>query len=348
LVALAVGASACVWAAGAGGQGDAEKARQLLLKTLERNFKQNVIALISQRGPTDSESFQRIQVQISRDGKMRQTVIYPLSMQGVETIDDGRQSATYLPDENLILVQESSRLLPNDTVTRINLTVKNYSLSLTGTSKIAGQLAAVVTATPRSRIMERRRYYIDQDTGFLLQLETIDSGGTPRIAFRTQQVSYPPKISNATFKVDLDSREDQKIVYRRRTGLFDGVVKATPSIGFEPVLPKELPHGFQMQDAQINDSGNYRSIAVRITDGLVKGTVYQYSTSTAKNLKAMPGTTVGDAAGVRFFIAADIPEAAREQILEAFVEAARKGAYLSDPGPTAFLELSPVLHALTR
>lgn len=325
LIAFAVGASACVWAAGGWGQNDADRARQLLLKTLERNFSQNVIALISQRGPTGGTSFQRIQVQISRDGKMRQTVIYPLSMQGVETIDDGKQSATFLPDEDLILVQESSRLLPNDTATRINLTVKNYSLSVTGTSKVAGQTAAIVTATPRNSAMEKRRYYIDQATGFLLQLETIDRGGSPKIAFRTQQVSYPSSIPGATFKVDLANRVGQKIAYRRRTGLFDGVSKATPSIGFEPVLPRELPLGFAMQDAQINDSGNYRSIAVRITDGLVKGTVYQYSTVTAKHLKAMPGTTIGDAGGVRFFIAADIPESARERILEAFIEAAKKG-----------------------
>lgn len=323
LLALTAGAIAC--AAGGWGQGDAEKARLLLLKTLERNFSQNVMAIISQRGPSEAETWQRIEVQINRDGKMRQTVLAPLTMEGVMTIDDGRQSATFLPDEGLILVQESSRLLPNDTATRINLTVRNYSLSLSGTSKVAGQAAAVVTATPRNKAMEKRRYYIDSETGFLLQLETIDRAGMPKIAFRTQQVSYPAKINSAAFKIDLERKDGQKIVYRRRTGLFDGVPKATPSIGFEPVLPKELPFGFQMQDAQINDSGNYRSIAVRITDGLVKGTVYQYSTSVAKNLKAMPGTTIGDAAGVRFFIAADIPEPARERILESFIDASRKG-----------------------
>jgi len=345
-VVIAAAAGVLVCSAGGLGQ-DAERARQLLLKTLERNFSQNVVALISQRGPGDGDAFQRIQVQISRDGKVRQTVIYPLSMQGVETIDNGQQSATYLPDEGLILVQESSRLLPNDTATRISLTVKNYSLSVSGTSKVAGQSAAIVTATPRSRGLEKRRYYIDQNTGFLLQLETIDGSGNAKVAFRTQQVSYPPKINAEAFKVDLESRDGQKIVYRRRTGLFDGS-KGSPSVGFKPILPSELPFGFAMQDAQINDSGNYRSVAVRITDGLVKGTVYQYSTTTAKNLKAMPGTTIGDAAGVRFFIAADIPESARERILEAFVEAAQKKLWIPRPGPSAQVELSPVLDALTR
>jgi hypothetical protein len=110
-----------------------------------------------------------------------------------------------------------------------------------------------------------------------------------------------------------------------------------------------LPFGFALQDAQINDSGNYRSIAVRITDGLVKGTVYQYSTTTAKNLKAMPGTTIGDAAGIRFFIAADIPEEARERILEAFIEATRKNqSSIIQPGPSARLELLRVQQSLTR
>src|SRR5688500_13007817 len=114
LTALLIGAAACACAGGGGAkrQSDSERARQLLLKTLERTYPNNVIALITQRSPENHGNIQRIQVQISKDGKMRQTVIYPLSMQGVETIDDGKNIATFFPDEKLVIVnrlQSSSR-----------------------------------------------------------------------------------------------------------------------------------------------------------------------------------------------------------------------------------------------
>src|SRR5262249_24876624 len=127
LAVLLVGAVACACAAGGGAKGrqsESERARQLLLKTLERTYSNNVVALITQRSPENHGNFQRIQVQISKDGKMRQTVIYPLSMQGIETIDDGKNVATFFPDEKLVIVQASSKQLPNDTTTRINLTVR--------------------------------------------------------------------------------------------------------------------------------------------------------------------------------------------------------------------------------
>jgi outer membrane lipoprotein-sorting protein len=349
LTFLLLGMAACACAAGHGkDQSEAERARQLILKTLQRTFSQNVIAIIKQRAPENHGSVQRIHVQISSDGKMRQTVIYPLSSQGMETIDDGKLNSTYLPDEKLMLIQESPQLLPNDTLTRINLTVRNYGLALGGTSNIAGLKASIVIATPRHKSLETRRYYIDDRTGFLLQLETVDNTGVVKQAFKAEKVIYPSRISPSTFEIDTEGTDGRKIVYRRRVGLFNGQ-KGTPSLGFEPCLPSELPFGFDVQDAQINDSGKYQSVAVRITDGLVKGTIYQYSLATAKRMRVMAGTSVEEGAGIQFVIYADVPEAVRKRILAAFVEAAKKAA--SD-NPTLGIwgrtELLPEYPALSR
>ena len=309
---------------GGKGQSESERARKLLLKTLERGRPQNVVAIILQRSPGWSDVMQRIQVQISKDGKMRQTVIYPLSMEGVETIDDGRQSATYLPDDKLTLIQESPRLMPNDTLTRMNLTTRNYGLSLAGTSVVAGKTATIVVATPHNRDMETRRYYIDADTGFLLQLETIGKSKEPKLAFKAQVVSYPSSIPSQTFSID-QAKSGKTLVFRRRSGIYDGN-KDAQNLGFEPVFPDALPYGFSVQDAQINDNVQWRSVAVRITDGLIKGTVYQWPAS-SKNVKVreMPGTTMGESGGMKLVVAADVPESVRRRILEAFSDAARRG-----------------------
>ncbi|MBC8063264.1 MAG: hypothetical protein H7Y17_00415 [Chlorobia bacterium] len=348
LTLLFAGTIAFACAGGTKGQSEADRARQLLLKTLQRNFSQNVIAIITQRSPENHGTYQRIQVQISKEGKMRQTVVAPLSVQGVETIDDGNQIATYLPDEKFMFVQESPRLLPDDTMSRVNLAIRNYGLKIGGTSIIAGKSASILVATPRAKDMEVRRYHIDERTGFLLQLETVDSSGTPKVAFKAEQVTYPSRISASTFVIDLASRTGTKIVFRRRFPV-DATVKGTPEIGFEPVMLEGLPNGFEIQDAQINDSGSYRSVAIRITDGLVKGTVYQYSLATAKKMKAMPGTTIGDGSGLRFVVAADVPESVRKRILNAFLDAAKKSdSDLPMVGLLGPVELSQICPAFTR
>lgn len=326
LTALTIGVAASACAAGGGKklQTEASQARELLFKTLDRNYKNNVVAIISQRSPEDNGSYQQIQVQISKDGRVRQTVVYPLSMQGIEKIDDGKQSATILPDDKVILVQESPRTLPDDSETRINLTTRNYGLTLGGTTTVAGHRASIVIAKPRYAGLQSKRYHIDANSGFVLKLETLDSKGTATVAFEAKKVTYPASIGTSAFNLDLDKRDGFEIVTQRRTGFLDSSGKGYVAVGFTPVFPQELPFGFDIQDAQINDSGNHRSLAIRITDGPVKGTVYQYSLATARRMKAMPGTTIGDGSGIRFVVAADVPEAVRKKILNTFIEAARK------------------------
>lgn len=326
LTVLMIGAAACVCAGGGGGAGrqsDSERARALLLKTLERTFTHNVIALITQRSPENHGNVQRIQVQISKDGKMRQTVIYPLSLQGVETIDNGKNIATFFPDEKLVIVQSSPKLQYTDTAARINLTIRNYSLQLGGTTNIAGHIATVVVATPRSKDLETRRYHIDANTGFMLKLETIDKTGVVKAAFSAQQVIYPANISASNFTINLDARADRQIVYDRPPSITQGG-KVPPNLNFEPVIPDSLPYGFELQDVQINDNKSFGSAAVRITDGLIKATVYQYAVADAKKMRLMPGTTIDQGSGIKFVVAAEVPESVRRKILAAFLEAAKK------------------------
>ncbi len=349
LTALVVGAAATACAnGGKRGHSDSSQARELLMKILDRNYRNNIIAIISQRSPDGRGSYQRIQVQISKDGKVRQTVIYPLSLQGVEKVDDGRQSAVFLPDEKLVLVEESPRTLPDDSQTRINLTVRNYGLSVVGNTTIAGQRAAIVVAKPRHAGLESRRYHIDEKTGFILKLETLDAKGTPKLAFQVQQVTYPTNISSSVFSIGLDKKEEYSVISQRRTGFLDGGGKGYVPIGFSPVFPAELPYGFDIQDAQVNDNGYYRCVAIRISDGPIKGTVYQYAQSYARSLKNMTGTSVGDAGGIRFVVAADVPENVRKRILSAFLEATKK-ADQDNPGLGLFWgeELLPEKLSLT-
>jgi hypothetical protein len=96
------------------------------------------------------------------------------------------------------------------------------------------------------------------------------------------------------------------------------------ALGFEPVFPADLPYGFEVQDAQVNDSQSWKSVAVRITDGLIKGTVYQWQSSAKVKIKTMVGTSIGDSNGIRFAVTADVPEAVRQKLLKTFIDAAKE------------------------
>jgi len=306
-------------ASGSGSQSE-DKACQLLLKTLARTYPQNVVALILQRSPENGGVMQRIQVQISRDGKMRQTVIFPLSMEGVETIDDNFRSATYLPDRNLIIFQESRKLMVDDASGRLSMARKNYDLKLGGTSNVAGRTAALVIATPHNNDLETRRFYIDDKTGFLLQLETVNQAGQLTVGFRTQAVSFPSNLPASVFDVRSLPKAADTVSFTRPQSMMIGN-KEGLGLGFQPVLPPKLPYGFYVQDIQINKSPQWRTVAVRITDGLVKATVYQWD-DTSKVEIDTPGTTVDDNGPIKFAVSADAPKAVRLRILRAFADSA--------------------------
>lgn len=325
---------------------ETDKARLLLQKTLERTFPQNVVALIMQRSPDNPSVMQRIQVQISRDGKTRHTVIYPLSMEGVETIDDGIHLTTFLPDRNLLLIHESPRLLPNDTKSRMQMTLRNYDLKLAGNSTVAGRPTTIVLANPHSRDLDSRRYYIDDQTGFLLQLETIDQSGKVRLAFQAKAVSYPPEISPEVFVVSKALRNCDMVPFQRPKSIMSPG-KGSVDIGFDPIQPRNIPYGFTIQDVQVNESKQWRSVAVRITDGLVKATVYQWPEDGAgMDANTMPGTSADVIEGIRIVVAADVPAPARKRILQAFADAARRakaevtGSGVGPFNVGLFLELS--------
>ena len=93
---------------------------------------------------------------------------------------------------------------------------------------------------------------------------------------------------------------------------------------------------------------DWKSVAVRITDGPVKATVYQWPVSANVNVKAMTGTTMGISNGLKFLVAADIPEIARKKILNSFIEAARSSSVQPPMGLVGISELCGGDDAFTR
>jgi outer membrane lipoprotein-sorting protein len=307
-------------ATGAVAQSDNPRAKQLLSKVLNRKSDHNVQAYVWQLLPDGSGGAQQFQVSISKSGKMWQRIIFPGSMEGITAVDDLVRMSTLFPNQQRVVIQSSPRSMECDAEFRLGLAERNYRLRMEPrTAMVAGQRAAVVVAIPENAELETRRFYIDDRTGYLLKLETT-IGNETTLRLETKQISYPASIPDSKFVLDVPPGTS-KSVYGPPEQI-DGPINAS-KVGFMPVLAKKganLPLGFCVQDVQVSQNQKYKSVAVRITDGLVRGTVYQMpAKGKIGDLKNMSGIAVRDAGAIRIIVAADVPAKVRESILREFL-----------------------------
>jgi outer membrane lipoprotein-sorting protein len=283
-----------------------------------------VIAIVYQRSVGGPSAAIQVKVEQSRDGKSRVTILQPLSMEGVVSVDDGRSSQTYLPDRQHLIWQESPRTKGWDLDQRLALAEQNYRFKLEGTVNIAGRKAAQIVATPAKGQMPTRRYYIDRENGFLLRMETLDSGAQT-LQLDTKFVKFPKDLPKENFTFNFVGKEPRTFkcpVPERITT--PATVK--PDLGFAPVVPGKLPLGFMVQEPQLAGADGFKFAAIRLSDGLVNATVYQWAGREANLPKAFQEQK-GDRTvkGVRFRIVGDLPDGARDLLMELFIKEALKG-----------------------
>lgn len=321
---------------------DEKRAQDLLRRTMLRTPTHNVTAVILQRMVDEPGRMQQIQVVLSRDGQSRHTVLSPLSLQGLDSLDDGKTTRTYLPDRKIVIEMKSPRAIECDADTRIALATRNYRLRTEKGPTVAGRDSALVVAQPRHRDLAERRYYIDPVTGYLLKLETVVKGKATT-TFETRFVEYPQSLPRTSFRLGTLSG-NVKVVAQTPRNLEDPE-DAALRVGFPVIVPTRLPLGFTVEDVEVVNPERGNMVGVRITDGLVKGTVYQWSAQDdRKTVAPLQGASMTDVGSVRIMLIADVPDAARERILSSFRDATRKLAIQSPRGQHRILTLRWLPH----
>ncbi len=274
----------------------------------------NVVAVVMYRLGGKSEG-EQAKLEIARDGRMHRVVLQPLSREGFESVDDGKELRTLVPDHKTLLIQDSPLLEASDVNFRLALLFRNYHLQVEGPLKVAGRDALSVLAQPRHEDVLARRLVLDAQTGFMLRLEVATVEGPMETRVEVKSVTFPSSIPSSVF--DLRTVKDVRTIrFGKRTEV---VSKSTIPTGltFKPILPHHLPAGFHVQTAQYN-SGRFRSVTVRITDGLVKGTVYECSPDDAPDIK-LEGATRLTSGTVTFTVVMDAPAKVRDRIAQFFV-----------------------------
>jgi len=247
----------------------------------------------------------------------------------VESVDDGVRKQTYIPDDNVILDEDSLGDGAAGIEDRLRLAKKNYSFSLESVSDIAGRSTVLVTAKPRNQGLDIRRFYLDEKTAYPLKLETVGEDGKPVVAYQMVEISYPSRLSPNLFKLEVLPGVD---VFRFERPTPVDVATARQQFGFTPIAPKGLPFGFKVQETQFNKKEEWQSIKVRLVDGLARATVYQWIPN-GKPMKVIGDSTTMDVNGIRLLIVSDLGPKVRAKLLEAFVKAGRESQSKSEAGP---------------
>lgn len=299
--------------------GDA--AKDLLLKFLERSRYVKMTSIAEQ--PLRPGSKESMQLKIVQDEKGRRcsTVLQPLFMQGVKSIDDGKRWINYYPDEARLIVQDapdkSTIFSPR---ARLDLAEKNYSFALEKGPAIAGKACQVVVAVPKAPEIPTRRFSIEVTRCVLLRLETKLRSEPTRLLFDTKAITFPAKISSDLFELKPVGAVQTVTVTAPKS--IDSSVDVKALVGFEPVLPKAFPYGFVPRKPEITGDDTSKMVVVQLTDGLAYATVYQFGSGSALAMKDPSLERLIN--GLRIKIVTDLPAEIGQRLLDVFAKEATK------------------------
>jgi hypothetical protein len=95
---------------------------------------------------------------------------------------------------------------------------------------------------------------------------------------------------------------------------------ASRAVGFMPVIPKSFPCGFRLQSMQTNDSRTWKSVVIRLTDGLARATVYQWlGNDNSGDVQSIENSTTINVGSIRVMLVSDLSPETRRRLLGAFL-----------------------------
>jgi len=264
------------------------------------------------------EPNREIELRVDQDGqgRVKYTTISPKEAAGLVSIDDGQVWTTYFPKDRRIVTQRSPRIEEGNPVYQLALAAQNYALASEPAPPIADCEVVCVTATPNAKELDKRRYYLEAQTSFMLRLETISPEGARTVLVDTKSIAFlkdPPSMDLGVDESGLSTE------HRPSPQDISPPSAARPFVGFEPIAPDSIPLGFIIKQTQVVGGGSDRFIAVRLTDGLVNATVYEWLAD--KQWARQPHfmrSGYRQVADVRMSLIGNVPRKAHDIILAGF------------------------------
>jgi hypothetical protein len=290
---------------------------EMLLRSMQQARSVNVVAIITKLGESDAV-LQKLKLEQKARGDQYRQVLQPLSMQGVTYLDHGGKSFMYLPDQHVVFECESDAEDTQNIAQRAELAAQNYELRCeAAAAQIAGRAAYCVTAESKVKGIPSRQFYIDQQTFYPLRFALGDGDGDWKISMDTEAVDFPKDMPQFYFEPVGTAR---KVKFEMAQTL-SSVTRVRDRLGFDPILPKKLPFGFQIQRSELrrNEDGNLAMLW--LTDGLASARVYEFRcTQMREGIWSRGSNTVLTEDGVTMYMVSDLAPELRKSLLSAFAK----------------------------
>lgn len=292
--------------------------KYLLLKSMTAARRYAISAVIIQRMSHVNDAEVEMKMEQDVYGRTRFTIWQPSHMRGLISLDDGINWYTYMPDHKRVIKQESPRVAQGNPAYQIYLADENYTWKMEKGTDIASCPTVVVTATPKVKGLLTRRYYLDSRTSLMLQMDTISPDGKKTVNLETRSVAYLKESPKLAIPGEGDSSITTRTMPTPERVSPPSVAK--DKVGFTPVIPDKLPFGFIVKSTEIVGPPNDQFIAIRLTDGLVTETVYQWKDSSSKRrgpFGSKKNTVIAN--GIRMRSIGEVPSDMAKKILQSFV-----------------------------
>lgn len=165
-------------------------------------------------------------------------------------------------------VRHRSQFSPQE----IKLIAENYALELRHWGeKIAGHETDLLIIKPKYEGRPTKHIYFAREKGVILRVEDLDAAGILRNMFVYNRISFEPEAVKSKWEV-LKKEIKPEPRHNRPTITLGEAKKILKK---QPIQPKYLPVGFQLQEISKLQIREYRPIRLKYTDGLLDFSIFE-------------------------------------------------------------------------
>lgn len=289
-----------------------------LRRSLVARDRTAVVLIQSQRPSMHSDDSLVSKVEYNGLGGWRRTVMQPLRLQGAAAMSDGKFMTMVNPADKSVSRMPASET--TSTERRMEWVSKNFRAVRDRNLTIAGRNAIQLTFWARNRGIPSRRIALDAETNFMLKNEVPRKGQSSIVLLDTMSAEF---FSNPLPQlIDFGVPSDYRLRIEGPRRSIADVSDARRLTNFDPIMPKQVPFGFELEDIELR-SANPRSIlAFRLRDGFNTVVVYQWGPGTRPEIHGAPDRRVtGGTPTVTFLVTGDLEVPELKRILQSFVQA---------------------------
>lgn len=183
-------------------------------------------------------------------------------------IDDGETNWHYEPKINKVIRSNSFHNPEKEKLRKkqFELLLKNYKIKFQGKQVIAGRNCYVINIIPKYKGNPSQKVWVDTEYNIILKAQKKSYDGNLSYLSYFQEINFSPKFEKDFFKFKLP--KGAKIINYKLTDKNLSIKDIEKKIGFKIILPKFLPHGYELENSTISVFQDKQSAHLRYTDGL--------------------------------------------------------------------------------